>query len=50
MTNTYGVTFLGAKKQVEKRLKEARAASPGDVNMTDSEITACSICKLTHDG
>ncbi|KAJ3025122.1 DNA-directed RNA polymerase, partial [Rhizophlyctis rosea] len=55
MTNTYGVTFLGARDQVRNRLKEARAdqlrdgAVVGGVDekgmkvLTDEEIARCSI-------
>jgi DNA-directed RNA polymerase len=43
MTNTYGVTFIGAKKQVANRIREARSAEVKDaVSLTDQDIASCS--------
>jgi DNA-directed RNA polymerase len=41
MTNTYGVTFIGARDQIRSRLKEARTNESPETALTDSEITAC---------
>ncbi|KAJ3283380.1 DNA-directed RNA polymerase [Borealophlyctis nickersoniae] len=44
MTNTYGVTFIGARRQVENRLREARAAEPDrSKHLTNDEIAKCSM-------
>ncbi|TPX65186.1 DNA-directed RNA polymerase [Spizellomyces sp. 'palustris'] len=56
MTNTYGVTFVGARAQVRNRLKESRAAAieaaktnaPADSTtterlLTDDDIDRCSL-------
>lgn len=40
MTNTYGVTFIGAKAQVTSRLNEARLADSNP--LTDDQISKCS--------
>lgn len=43
MTNTYGVTFIGARKQVQSRLREARGAGKETLPpLTDSQMDACS--------
>jgi DNA-directed RNA polymerase len=39
MTNTYGVTFIGARRQVTNRLKEARVSDP--TPLSDDEIQKC---------
>jgi DNA-directed RNA polymerase len=39
MTNTYGVTFIGARRQVNNRLKEARVSDP--TPLSDDEIQKC---------
>jgi DNA-directed RNA polymerase len=41
MTNTYGVTLIGAKEQVFDRLVEAQANESGDI-LTKSQIIQCS--------
>ena len=43
MTNTYGVTFIGAKKQVMNRLKEAKASEKNLEPLTDDQLNACAI-------
>ncbi|KAI8924501.1 hypothetical protein BC831DRAFT_465326 [Entophlyctis helioformis] len=43
MTNTYGVTFIGARAQVKNRLKEARASEDPLTALTDDQIVACSL-------
>lgn len=40
MTNTYGVTFIGARRQVTSRLKEARVTDP--TPLSDEELQLCS--------
>jgi DNA-directed RNA polymerase len=43
MTNTYGVTFIGARKQVHSRLREARASRKVTLPpLTDPQMDACS--------
>lgn len=43
MTNTYGVTFVGAKAQVKNRLKEARGSAADDQErLSDEQIERCS--------
>ncbi|KAJ3356082.1 DNA-directed RNA polymerase [Entophlyctis luteolus] len=43
MTNTYGVTFVGARAQVTARMKENKELYP----FTDDEIKECSL-EITH--
>ncbi|KAJ3009289.1 UNVERIFIED_CONTAM: DNA-directed RNA polymerase [Siphonaria sp. JEL0065] len=43
MTNTYGVTFVGARAQVQSRIKEQPELYP----FTDEQIKLCSL-KITH--
>ncbi|RKO83505.1 hypothetical protein BDK51DRAFT_52017, partial [Blyttiomyces helicus] len=45
MTNTYGVTFIGARAQVRNRLNEANADSAklGLAPLTKAEIASCSM-------
>ncbi|KAI8608616.1 hypothetical protein BC830DRAFT_1071858 [Chytriomyces sp. MP71] len=43
MTNTYGVTFVGARAQVKARIKESPELYP----FTDDQINKCSL-KITH--
>ena len=42
MTNTYGVTFIGAKEQVASRLRESRENDNPSTALTDEEIRKCS--------
>ncbi|KAI9097331.1 hypothetical protein DFS34DRAFT_621293 [Phlyctochytrium arcticum] len=51
MTNTYGVTFIGARQQVRNRLREARTAyfeehgkdCPKDQVLSDEQLEKCSL-------
>ena len=41
MTNTYGVTFIGAREQILNRLKEAREIESPDIALSDDQMKAC---------
>ncbi|KAJ1338793.1 hypothetical protein BSLG_006430 [Batrachochytrium salamandrivorans] len=43
MTNTYGVTFIGARDQVRSRLIEARSKEDKATALTDENIKDCSL-------
>ncbi len=43
MTNTYGVTFIGAKKQVLNRLKEVKGHEPDLEPLTDEQMHSCAL-------
>ncbi|KAL2918417.1 DNA-directed RNA polymerase [Polyrhizophydium stewartii] len=46
MTNTYGVTFVGARDQVKNRLREANQLDKESA-LTDEQINSCSLY-ITH--
>jgi DNA-directed RNA polymerase len=41
MTNTYGVTFIGAREQIKNRLKEARDNESPATALTDEQLKTC---------
>lgn len=43
MTNTYGVTLIGARDQVYNRLKEARENESPDTALSTTDMKACAI-------
>jgi DNA-directed RNA polymerase len=42
MTNTYGVTYIGARAQIESRLEEARVHEDPSTKLSDEDIRKCS--------
>ncbi|KAJ3336444.1 DNA-directed RNA polymerase [Gonapodya sp. JEL0774] len=48
MTQSYGVTFIGAREQINNRLKEAKLAGEHDLSDTDIFRCASYLAKLTN--
>lgn len=50
MTNTYGVTYLGASRQIEERIKESNSSNPAEaLSEIDTRRCALYIAKLVFE-